>query len=88
LEIAQTDSLSVAKLRLGDFLKEENHRAEVVQSAARGKMTFGDAVIIYKERLTGAQHLKPGQSSTEKTPSKPFLKVGQVCQIQTFGKFR
>jgi integrase len=56
----KTDSLSVAKLRLGDFLKEENHRAEVVQSAARGKMTFGDAVTIYKERLAGAQHLKAG----------------------------
>ena len=56
----KTDSLSVAKLRLGDFLKEENHRAEVLQSAARGKMTFGDAVTIYRERLSGAQHLKPG----------------------------
>ena len=55
----KTDSLSVAKLRLGDFLKEENHRAEVLQSAARGKMTFGDAVTIYRERLSGAQHLKP-----------------------------
>jgi hypothetical protein len=31
----------VAKLRLGDFLKEENHRAEAVQSAARWKMIFG-----------------------------------------------
>ena len=40
----KTDALAVAKLRLGDFLKEEGHRAEIVQSAARGKMTFGDAV--------------------------------------------
>ena len=47
----KTDRLAVAKLRLGDFLKGENHRAEIVQSAARGKMTFGDAVVLYKQRL-------------------------------------
>ena len=29
----KTDALAVAKLRLGDFLKEEGHRAEVVESA-------------------------------------------------------
>ena len=28
----KTDRLAVAKLRLGDFLKGENHRAEIVQS--------------------------------------------------------
>jgi integrase len=54
----KTDGLSVAKLRLGDFLKEENQRAEVIQAAARGKMTFGDAVTIYKQRLSDSQHLK------------------------------
>jgi integrase len=70
----KTDSLSVAKLRLGDFLKEENHRAEVVQSAARGKMTFGDAVIIYKERLTGAQHLKPGAKLYRENTIEALLK--------------
>ncbi|MGH8023019.1 MAG: hypothetical protein ACRED1_05540, partial [Limisphaerales bacterium] len=55
----KTDILSVAKLRLGDFLKEENHRVEVIQAATRGKMKFGDAVVIYKQRLANAQHLKP-----------------------------
>jgi len=59
LEVVKTDRLAVAKLRQGDFLKGENHRAEIVQSAARGKMTFGDAVVLYKQRLDNAQHLKP-----------------------------
>jgi integrase len=70
----KTDSLSVAKLRLGDFLKEENHRAEVVQAAARGKMTFGDAVTIYKERLAGAQHLKPGAKLYRENTIEALLK--------------
>jgi integrase len=70
----KTDSLSVAKLRLGDFLKEENHRAEVVQSAARGKMTFGNAVTIYKERLAGAQHLKPGAKLYRENTIEALLK--------------
>lgn len=56
----KTDRLSVAKLRLGDFLKEENHRVEVIQAATRGKMIFTDAVTIYRRRLNDAQHLKPG----------------------------
>jgi len=55
----KTDGLSVAKLRLADFLKEENHKAEVIEAAARGKMTFNDALTIYKQRLEDAQHLKP-----------------------------
>jgi hypothetical protein len=36
----KTDKLSVAKLRLGDYLKEEHHKAESLDNAARGKMTF------------------------------------------------
>jgi integrase len=56
----KTDRLGVAKLRLGDFLKDENHRAESLQSVARGKMTFGDAVVIYRQRLEQSQHLKDG----------------------------
>ena len=55
----KTDALAVAKLRLGDFLKEEGHRAEIVESAARGKMTFADAVALYKRQVENAPHLKP-----------------------------
>jgi hypothetical protein len=55
----KTDRMSVAKLRLGDFLKKENHRAEVKQSSSRGKMTFGDALGIYEQQLNDSHHLKP-----------------------------
>lgn len=70
----KTDLLSVAKLRLGDYLKEENHRAEVIDSAARGKMTVGDAVAIYKQRLADAQHLKPGAKLYRENSIEALLK--------------
>ena len=37
-------------------------------------MTFGDAVIIYKERLTGAQHLKPGAKLYRENTIEALLK--------------
>ncbi len=47
----KTDRISVAKLRLGDFHKEERQRAAAQTAVARGKMTFADAVQTYRERL-------------------------------------
>jgi integrase len=55
----KADTLSVAKLRLGDFLKQENKRVEITEAAERGRMTFGDALAIFKKRLEEAHHLKP-----------------------------
>jgi len=70
----KTDRLAVAKLRLGDFLKQENHRVEVDQAAARGKMTFDDAVAIYQQRVEEAQHLKPGAKLYRKNTIEALLK--------------
>ena len=41
----KTDRISVAKLRLDDFHKEERQRAAAQTAVARGKMTFGDAWV-------------------------------------------
>ena len=54
----KTDRISVAKLRLGDFHKEERQRAAARTAVARGKMTFADALQTYRERLSGDQSLK------------------------------
>jgi len=43
--------MSVAQLRLGDFLKRERHRAEAVQATAPGKMTFEQALKTYEQRI-------------------------------------
>ena len=55
----KTDVLSVAKLRLGDFDKQERQRAESTDAAAKGKMTVGDAIRIHKQRVAGDASLKP-----------------------------
>ncbi len=54
----KTDRISVAKLCLGDFHKEERQRAAAHTAVARGKMTFRGAVETYRERLKGNYALK------------------------------
>ena len=55
----KTDKLTVAQLRLGDLIKTERTGLESRSSATTGKMTFGDALAIYQERLTANPALKP-----------------------------
>lgn len=45
----RTDRMTVAQLRLGDFLKQERHRPEAVQATARGRMTFDQALKTCEE---------------------------------------
>ena len=54
----KTDTLTVAKLRLGDLEKAERQTSESQSNATRGKMTFGDALKIYRERVNGDVSLK------------------------------
>ena len=56
----KTDRISVAKLRLSDFHKEERQRAAAHKALARGKMTFGDALAAYKQQRKNDPNLKPG----------------------------
>ena len=55
----KSDSISVAKLRLVDFEKEERRKVESRAAVASGKMTFREAMAIFRERLKGEVHLKP-----------------------------
>jgi hypothetical protein len=55
----KTTAFSVARLRLDDLLKEETRRVEAQVSVAGGKMTFGEALAKYRERLHGDHVLKP-----------------------------
>lgn len=50
--------MSVAKLRLGDFLKEQQQRAGAGKAVAKGKMTFADALQTYQERLHADHSIK------------------------------
>ena len=58
MEVPQNRCISVAKLRLSDFHKQERHRAEAHKAVARGKLTFGQALETYRARLKGDQAIK------------------------------
>lgn len=83
----KTDRISVAKLRLGDFHKEERQRAAAHQAVARGKMTFGAALETYRERLKGDYSLKDRSKAfreeriTALLKSWPDLEQTDVAQI-------
>jgi integrase len=55
----KTDLLSVGKLRLADFEKQERQRAESADSVSAGKMTVNDAIKIHRQRVAGDASLKP-----------------------------
>lgn len=83
----KTDRISVAKLRLGDFHKEERQRAAAHQAVARGKMNFGAALETYRERLKGDYSLKDRSKAfreeriTALLKSWPGLEQTDVSQI-------
>ena len=55
----KTSSLSVAKLRLSDMEKSERQKSEHQRAVDDGKMSFGNALEIYRARLNGDASLKP-----------------------------
>ena len=55
----KTKGLSVGKLRLADLEKQQRQMAEHASALTEGKMTFADALQIYRQRLHGDSSLKP-----------------------------
>jgi integrase len=70
----KTDVLSVAKLRLSDFEKQERRRAEAGEAVAGGKMTVGDAIQIHRQRVAGDVSLKPRTKDYHDQRIKALLK--------------
>ena len=59
----KTDVLSVAKLRLSDFEKNERQGAENRDSVSAGRLNLADAIAIHKKRTVGDVSLKPRTKS-------------------------
>jgi integrase len=55
----KTDRISIAKLKLADVERRERQQAENRAEIAKGKMTFGDALAMYRARVKGDASLKP-----------------------------
>lgn len=55
----KTDTISVAKLRLADMEKLERQNADSRVDVTHGKLTFGEAIKIYNQRVSGDVSMKP-----------------------------
>ena len=55
----KTDSVAVAKLRLADLEKDERQAAEHRNVVATGRMTVGDCLDLYQQRLKVDPNFKP-----------------------------
>ena len=47
----KTNQLSVAKLQIADLEKSERQKVQSFSGVANGKLTFGDAPAVFKQRL-------------------------------------
>jgi hypothetical protein len=70
----KTNTLSVAKLRLADLEKMERQRAESRADVTHGKLTFGEAVKIYCQRIAGDVSMKPRTKEYYEDRSAALLK--------------
>ena len=71
----KTTVLSVARLRLADFVRAERERIEVRASTASGKLTFGQARRIFLERLDGNAALKPAAKLYRRKCAEALVKT-------------
>ena len=71
----KTQVLSVAKLRLADLEKAERQVAEHSAGYVEGKMTFADALAIYRQRLQGDASLKPRTKAHREARISALLKT-------------
>jgi integrase len=55
----KTSHITVAKLRLADLEKSEQQKVNSANAVASGKMTFGDALEVFKTRVQNNPALKP-----------------------------
>jgi integrase len=55
----KTNVITVDRLRLADIEKSERQRAQSAGAVAAGKMTFGDALEVFKRRVANNPALKP-----------------------------
>jgi integrase len=69
----KTDVMSVAKLRLRDFIKDRQEEMGDC-SVLTGKMTVGDCVTIFRERLDGRQDIKEGAKHYRRKCVEALLK--------------
>jgi integrase len=82
----KTDVMSVAKLRLGDFVKDRQEEIGDDTAARSGKMTMAEAVKIFRERLAGQQDIKEGAKVYRRKCIEALLKSWPDLEAKPVGK--
>ena len=77
----KTDMISVAKLRLGDFEKDEREAAERLKENLQGKMSFGQALEIYGEQTEASPLLKPRSKKYRQEMLVAILKSWPAVEV-------
>ena len=85
-ESLKTDVFSVAKLRLADFIKEKRSEFGIESQVDAGKMTFGAALDVFRQRLDGDPDLKEGAKVYHRKCIAALLKSWPDLETTTTGK--
>lgn len=79
----KTTVISVAKLRLADFIKERQTEIGGEPIVDSRRMTFGEAVAVFQQRLDGQQNIKEGAKVYRRNASRPSLNHGRDWRKDT-----
>ena len=85
-ESLKTDVFSVAKLRLADFIKEKRSEFGIESQVDAGKMTFGAALDVFRQRLDGDPDLKEGAKVYHRKCIAALLKSWPDLETTNTGK--
>ena len=82
----KTDVISVAKLRPGDFIKDRREEMGDDSAVHSGRMTVGDAISIFRQRLDGQQDIKEGAKVYRRKFIDALLKSWPDLEKKPVGK--
>lgn len=82
----KTTKMSVAQLRLREFIKERQEEMGDDRAVLSGKMTFGDALKVFHSRLDGQQDIKEGAKVYRRKCIQALLKTWPGLETTPVGK--
>ena len=86
LHAMKTDVMSVTRLRLGDFIKEKQEEMGDDSEAHSGKMTVGNALVVFRQRLDGQQNIKDGAKVYRRKCIEALVKSWPGLEAKPVGK--
>jgi len=82
----KTDAFTVAKLRLADFIKEKRADCGAEVRVDAGRMTFSEALTVYRQRLDGDPDLTEGAKVYRRKCIAALLKSWPELEASNVGR--